>query len=721
MFDLRRIPIVKVLLPFAGGSLAGHCILHNHQVLVLLMATALMWIIQLAVFHRNFNSGSRQCFFFLLTCSLIFFLGFATGTLTRPVNPDLPLGEKLMIRGVITKGPNSGVKNWSCEMETQSVCGLNTSHEIRTRLKIYMAISSDSLQGADSIWPGEGEVWQFFGQLQTITTSGNPGATDFKAILNRKNCWYRFYLDLRYKPHMLKKPVEQKGWGDRHIHAARIRNAVSKHWSGNGSEISLLKAVCLGDRTDLSSELKEAYSSAGAMNLLAVSGLHMGLIWWVLYHLFAWVVRLTGREISRSLSIIAILWIFAFVTGFSSSVSRSAIMFTLFTAGRLMCQRMHAMNGIFVSAFLLILINPSKMLDVGFQLSYAAIMGIVAFYPVLRRLVSIKNRVLSRIWEGALVSFTAQISTAPLVVYYFHQIPVYSLITSLITIPLLSLLIALFVISVPFMLAGIGNIFFNGALIKLAFLINFSVEQVASIPGGVVSDLSLHTTLLCLWMLIICTMMIILNHRMALARYFLIGLLAVSFCWTARVRYIRTHSSELVIGHFNHASIITLREGNRVDHYCLYRDSIAYHYLEQYASQNWCKRSFQTRMIELGSPDTDKGAISDCRTLTPGLWYLGNDWIKTWVISESLVTNADILSEFDAERFMDFNNSFVLLTGNPTLRNIPEVIFKSANEVILDGSNRSWYVSVLERYKEDYVSVFEEYRTGEQGAYLKRW
>ncbi len=709
MFDLRRIPIVKVLLPFAGGSLAGHCILHPHQEPELLVATAVMWIFQLAVFHWNHNSGDRQCLFFLLTCSLLFLVGFATGTLTRPVDPDLPLGEKVMIRGVITRGPIPGTKYWSYEMETESLCCRDSYFGIRTQLKIYMTSLSDTLPGVDSLMPGEGEAWQFFGQLAPIKNSGNPGATDFKAILNRNNCWYRFYSDLSYNPRMLKKPVEQKGLGYRHIHAARIRNAVSDHWSGNGNEISLLKAVCLGDRSDLTNELKEAYSNAGAMHLLAVSGLHMGLIWWVLYHLFAWMVRLSGREIFRSLSIIAILWIFAFVTGFSSSVARSATMFTLFTAGRLMCQRMHAMNGIFVSAFLLILINPSRMLDVGFQLSYAAIMGIVAFYPVLRQLLSIKNRVLRRIWEGTLISFTAQISTAPLVIYYFHQIPVYSLITSLVTIPLLSLLIAFFVISVPFMVAGIWSFLFNGVLIKLAFLINFSVEWVASIPGGVVTDLNLHTTMLCLWMGIICTMMVILNHRMALARYLLIGLLSASLCWAARVSYLRTHSSELVIGHFNHASIITFREGKKVDHYCLYRDSAAFHYLEQYTSQNWCSRSFQTSMIELVSMDSVKGAISACNLMTPGVWLLGNDWIKGWIISGT------------TELLFGFGADFVLLTGNPPLSHISLELLNSSGEVILDGSNRNWYMPVIEQYKEENMCLFKAYKTGEHGAYLKRW
>jgi len=709
MFDLRRIPIVRVLLPFAGGSLAGYSILHPYQVFELLVAIAVMWIFQLAIFYLSRKYGGRQYLFFLLTCSLLFFIGFATGTLTRPVNPDLPLGEKVIIRGVITEGPITGIKNWSYVMETKSVCFRDSSFGIRTQLKVYLAAPSDSLPLEDYLWPGEGEVWQFFGQLLPVVNSGNPGATDFKAILNRKNCWYRFYSDLRYAPRMLEEPLEQKGWRDRHIHATRIRNAVSDHWIGDGNEISLLKAVCLGDRSDLSKELKEAYSNAGAMHLLAVSGLHMGLIWWVLYHLFAWMVRLTGREIFRSLCIIAILWIFAFVTGFSSSVSRSATMFTLFTAGRLMCQRMQAINGILVSAFLLILIEPSRMLEVGFQLSYVAILGIVALYPTLRRLLSIKNRVLSRIWEGALVSFTAQISTAPLVIYYFHQIPVYSLITSMVTIPLLSLLIALFVISVPFMVAGIGSFFFNGVLIKLAFLINFSVEWVASVPGGVVTDLNLHATKLCLWMGIICTVMVIMNHRMALSRYVLIALLSALLCWTARGRYLHAHSSEFVIGHFNHSSIITFREGKKVDHYCLYRDSAAFNYLEQYAAQNWSRRSFQTRMIELESLGSVKGDISDCKGLTPGMWLLGNDRIKGWVISGT------------PEPFTGFGVDFVLLSGNPPFSHIPLELLKSSGEVILDGSNSSWYVSVIERVKEKNQYGFISYNTGEHGAYLKRW
>ena len=541
MFDLRRIPIVRMLLPFAGGSLAGYGIVHPHQVSELLVTTAMMWILLVALFHRSGRKpGGREWLFLLLVFSVVFMVGFTLGTMTQPVDPGLPLKEKVMIRGVITGGPIQGAKNWSYGLKTERVCSRDSAYGIRTLLKVYLTAPPDSLPKGDSLWPREGELWQFYGQLVPITNSGNPGATDFESIMTRNNCWYRFYADQNYAPRLLGKLPGKGGWKDRYIHASRIRNAVSVHWSGDGKEISLLKAVCLGDRSDLTKELKLAYTNAGAMHLLAVSGLHMGLIWLVLYHLFSWMVRLSGREIFRSLTIISILWVFAFVTGFSSSVSRSATMFTLFTAGRLMSQRMHAINGILVSAFLLILLDPSRMLDVGFQLSYTAILGIVALYPVFRRLLTIKNRILRRVWEASLVSVMAQISTTPLIIYYFHQIPVYSLITSLVTIPLLSLLIALFVISVPFMVAGIGSTLFNGVLIKLAFLINLSVEQVASIPGAVVNELNLDKMSLCLWMGILCTLMVVLNHRMALARYLLIGLVSASLCWTARCRYLQS-------------------------------------------------------------------------------------------------------------------------------------------------------------------------------------
>jgi len=426
MFDLRRIPIVRALFPFAGGAGVGLGVLSLDgipdltslptQVLILLALSGIC-IFLLVIFRRTKGiPGYKGYLFSFLAFTLCFVSGLASSIVSRPIDPGLPLDQQILIRGEITEGPKPGRNTWSYGMNVRMLCCRDSVFRLRTHLKIHMMIPSS----ADSAvqLPGPGETWQFYGRLAPIRNSGNPGAPDYKAIMSRKNCWYRFYpdpyMDLNIGSEVPGKEIP----GERRISSYRIRRLVSSHWKGNEVEISLLKAVCLGDRSDLTNDLRQAYSHAGAMHLLAVSGLHLGLIWWVLYRLFSWMTRITGKELYRSVVLILMLWIFAFVSGFSSSVCRAATMFTLFTAGRLMDQRMHALNGILVSAFLLILIRPQAMLNVGFQLSYAAMLGIAGFYPALRSLPGIKNKILRRVWEASLVSLSAQISTAALVIHY---------------------------------------------------------------------------------------------------------------------------------------------------------------------------------------------------------------------------------------------------------------------------------------------------------------
>jgi len=719
MFDLRRIPIVRVLLPFAGGSLAGCGILPTVRMpdllllspqVCLLFAMAGIWILLLTTFYwRGWKPGIMEVLFSLLTFMCFFVSGFLSCIVSRPQDPGLPIEEKVMIRGEITEGPTPGSNNWSYGMDIRMLCCKDSAFALRTHLKVYLAVPAISIN--DSIMPRAGETWQLYGLLVPIKNSGNPGTPDFKAIMGRKNCWYRFYSDACFRQFK----------GDQRISSAHIRNAVSSHWKGNDSEISLLKALCLGDRSDLTDDMKEAYSNAGAMHLLAVSGLHLGLIWWVLYHLFFWMVRISGKEFYRSVTIISLLWVFAFVSGFSSSVSRSATMFSLFTAGRLMDQRMQSLNGILVSAFLLILIHPPVILNVGFQLSYAAILGIVSFYPAFRSLLHTKNRLLRWVWDACLLSLSAQLTTAPLVIYYFHQIPVYSLITSLLTIPLLSVLISIFVISVPFILTGVLGAFFNELLMKMAFFINQSVGLMASIPGAVIPDLKLNTFSLCLWMGILFMLMLMLNQRSVLPRYLLLAGLSISLCWASMTSYHTLHSSALVISHFNKASLLTFREGDRVDHYYWYSDSTSYSYMKRYMSETWSKRKFQTRMMDLRKPLAEKGSISACQQVAPGVWLLGNDQCKGWFVSGSADLKRAGLHHKQPELYGHFRDDFVLLSDNPPTWSIAGLLFSGPGELVLDGSNRSWYSGQLDRFKTENQLQFDEYRTYEHGAYLKRW
>lgn len=515
MFDLRKAPIARALVPFISGSLIGYNYLISFRPVPWIIIP-LLWLLMILVYNRSGNGHKLgQLIFSVAAFTALFGTGLATGMMTRPVNPGIEVRQGVFIRGEIAEEPQIRKQNWTFEMNLDLIVTPDTFIPVRTNVNVYLKMPSDS------ILPAAGQYWQFYGKLAAIRNSNIPGSPDYELIMQRKNFWYSFFADNHIKASQrIDKLVRRK------ISAGKIRRVIWNHWTGNPAEISLLRAVCLGDRSGITDDMRTSYAHAGGMHLLAVSGLHVGLIWWVLHHSLAFTVRLFRREVFRALIVVSLLWSYAFVTGFSSSVCRSVTMFTFFTLSRLMEQRTHSSNGILLSAFILIVINPGRILDVGFQLSYMAILGIVTINPVFKRSVRIKNRVVKWAWELTGVSLSAQIATAPLVVFYFHQLPTYSIMTNLVAIPLLSLLIAVFVISVPFMALDILNGPFNWLLMKIGYLLNLSMEVVSSIPGSVIANLTMSSANLGFMITIVFLIMMMPGDRSHLSRYLVVILIS---------------------------------------------------------------------------------------------------------------------------------------------------------------------------------------------------
>jgi len=729
MFDLRRIPILRVLFPFAGGSLAGYKLELSISIWEVLFVTVLGWILLVLLYWWAGKKPAKvQGIFSFMALLLFIATGMATGIKTRPVDPGLPLDGKVIIQGEIIRGPKKRGASWSYDMALDMVCSGDSVFSNHSQLIVYLKSSFDSGEIVDSVMPATGQTWQFYGQLVPVRNSGNPGSPDYKSILSRRNCWYRFYGDPI-------SGIQNSGMKVNHLvitarrkSPAGIRNAVSSHWKGGVDEVSLLKAVCLGDRSELTENLTQAYVAAGGMHLLAVSGLHVGLIWWVLQHAFAWMVRISGKEIFRAATIIALLWFYAFVTGFSSSVCRSVTMFTLFTIGRLINQRIHPVNAILVSAFLLIMIYPPKLLDVGFQLSYSAILGIVVFYPTFRNLVKQKNRFFRWIWDAMMVSLAAQIATLPLVIYYFHQVPLYSLVTSLVAIPILSGLIVIFVSSVPLLFIGVLTEPLNFLLNGMAQLMNHFMERVASLPGAVISDLHLERFNLALLLGMLLLVMVTLNSRSRISRYLLAATISISLVCNAWFRYSILNSSEVIITHFHNSSLVSFREGFQIDHYCWHRDSVSMSYIERYRLMVWSKRKYQNQLFELKDPVPARGRISACLPVEPGIWSLGNDQTRGWVITGSafagnmaISRSPYVVSRDQKSVFSDCRNDFVLVSGNPPTRYLPEQLLATPCTLVIDGSNGSWYLPGFSQWIKERNLACRLHHTLLDGAFLKRW
>ena len=707
MFDLRRVPVLRVLLPFFGGVVCGTLVFTSIWIGGLMLFSLSLWGLAMLLFAwQKRRPGSGQWLFSMILFLLFYMNGAGVASLTRPVDPDLAMNQLVLIRGELSGEPYPATNGYSFDIHIHMLSTNDSIYRINTHLKGHISMP------ADSVIPHAGEIWQFYGKLIPIRSSGNPGAPDFRSIMGRKDCWYHFYPSTDPYASDVNRRVEGVG---RKITPALIRRAVSGQWHGETEEVALLKAVCLGDRSMLTDELRQAYASAGGMHLLAVSGLHVGLIWWVLQYMTGWISMIFKDEKQRTVMVVFLLWFYAFLTGFSSSVCRSVTMFTFFSANRMMGQRINPLNGILVSAFFLVLIEPIRMMDVGFQLSYVAIIGIVTLHPLIRKLVRTKNRMLRWAWEATSVSLAAQLTTAPLVVFYFHQFPLYSLLTSLVAIPMLSVLITIFVISVPFISVGVLEEVFNFMLVKLALLMNGFMEFISSLPAAVLEGLQLGGIALFFCLLLLLLLMIFLHGRQRLACYLFLFCLSCFLVESSLFNLMQRSSTELVITHFRGASMVIVRDGARVDQYCWYRDSTSKKYMKQYREATWSRKVFKNQLYEPGDQEHISGKASEMLQIGDGAWMLGGQNFGGLVLTGDLRSYRWEAVYGDSACVQHKQPDFILLSGEAPLRALPDNKLIPDAELVIDGSNRNWYIERIIMGR-DSIHITER-----SGAFVKRW
>lgn len=202
-------------------------------------------------------------------------------------------------------------------------------------------------------------------------------------------------------------------------------------WGIGEEQLPVLSALTLGYKGDLDKETRDAYSTAGISHVLALSGMHIGILWFLLNGLLLPLSRLHLKWL-RSLSILMMLWAFAFMVGLEASVVRAVVMCMLMELSLLSGGKALTMNSLSIAAFFMLLYHPFYLYDVGFQLSFVAVASILFFYSPIYHCLPIGNRLGRWIWGMMSVSIAAQLGTAPLVMYYFSSFSVYFLMTNLV-------------------------------------------------------------------------------------------------------------------------------------------------------------------------------------------------------------------------------------------------------------------------------------------------
>lgn len=218
---------------------------------------------------------------------------------------------------------------------------------------------------------------------------------------------------------------------------------ISRKMNIDGNEFAIISALTLGYTDAISPELRDSFSVTGASHILSVSGLHVGIIYVMLGLMLGFLDKWKRTRKIKWIAVILFLWFYAFVTGLSPSVSRSVFMFSLFAVAKITDRQSSVYNNIFLSAFVLLIINPMWLFNVGFQLSYSALLAILYFQPKIAKWLVFKNRILTYCWELTSVSIAAQLGAAPLCLYYFHQFPNYFLLSNFVGVPLSGIIIYL--------------------------------------------------------------------------------------------------------------------------------------------------------------------------------------------------------------------------------------------------------------------------------------
>jgi competence protein ComEC len=269
--------------------------------------------------------------------------------------------------------------------------------------------------------------------LQPISNSGNPGSFNYRQYCYFQNIGYQVFLTAA--DYRLLSATRTSFFDEWMIRARMgLLSALRKNIRDPGA-LSLAEALLIGYRDDLDKILVQAYSNTGVVHIIAISGMHLAMIYGLLLILFTPFQKIRFIRFIKPVIIIGVLWGFSFIAGAAPSILRSTVMFTFIVWGETFHKQSGIYNNLVASAFTILVFSPFSLWDVGFQLSYAAVVSIVVFSKHIRNWFSFRNKLLKKVWDLLSITLSAQILTLPIILYYFHQFPTLFLFTNLFAVP----------------------------------------------------------------------------------------------------------------------------------------------------------------------------------------------------------------------------------------------------------------------------------------------
>ncbi|KAA9041842.1 ComEC family competence protein [Ginsengibacter hankyongi] len=489
IFIWKKAPFLRLLLPVITGILTGYYF--KVEIYILLIIAII-----LSLAFLTFNLLPLVYRFRLQPVNGVIITGFLINAgLFLTWNKDVrnhsdwygkTYDTSSYIIGTISEPPVEKSKSYKSLANVEAIIKKDSVYPVTGKLLLYF--SKDS--SAKKLVYGSRVIIKK--DLQEIKNSGNPAAFNYKRYCAFQQIFHQCYL--KQTDWSLLKSDDANTFRQAIFTTQRyIVNVLDDNIKGT-DESSLAKALLIGYKVDLDKDLVQAYSNVGVVHLIAISGLHLALIYAMLLWVTGKISFIQKSKFIRLFIILFCLWFFSLLTGASASVLRSAVMFTFIATGATFGKKASIYNSLASSAFVLLCYDPFMLWDVGFQLSYCAVLGIVIAQKYVFNWFYFSSKLLNKIWKLAAVSLTAQIFTLPLCLYYFHQFPLLFLLSNVVAIPLSTIALwgCIFLVAIsPIHLLAL---YFGKAVMASIWLLNHAVIFINAIPFSLWDGISITVT-----------------------------------------------------------------------------------------------------------------------------------------------------------------------------------------------------------------------------------
>ena len=694
--DWRKIPFVRLILPFLLGILMAIYMQSIPQMFAMMLLCLSFSSIFIFIY---FKPSFRFKWLFGIPLSIVLFLmGYQLTYFKNELNysthfQNILKDDEHFIIGIVTDKIEK-TDYWRLTVAVNSMSEKADSlKNCSGNLLIYL--KKDSLKAP----PQYGDLILSKSAIQIMQPPKNPEAFDFKQYWHLQNIHYQCFI----KFDNLKILANHQGnslmalalsWQSHFI------QILKKHLTTE-NEFAVGAALLLGSKDAISEDIRNAYIETGAMHILAISGMHILLI----FKQLEWFLNLykSGNRRwrwTKTIILITLIALFALLTGLGASVVRAAVMASFLAIGKAMKRRASVFNVLAASAFTLLLWNPYWLMDVGFQLSFTAVLGIAFFADKFSKIFILQNKLLRWAWSNISIGLAAQLAVTPISLYYFHQFPTYFWLSGLLAgavadIALMAGVVLIMVDKIPILGWAIGKILF-GAL----WMMNNFIFIIQKLPFNLLDGFWLSSWAVGLiYLALFGVVQVIKTRKLRLLFY------PLSICVVLASMYafsdIKSHANrQVIIYDIPRNSVVEIIDGTN-----------CYRFYEKISKnfQNKNRIKFATQNYHNALKINTLNEFNFNEYVLNDNFIYRNRCMKIGAIQLLLLDRLPKIS-------LTLSNCFVVVHNNPKfdIRNLKQII--AFRQIIFDGSNSRWRV---EKWKKECVDLgIDYYDVSEKGAWI---